>query len=89
MWCLPSDAHLPPPPLRPCYALAACREPSQRQLVADVRTVRPVLDRLGRSGFLNLRWEVVFAFQAAGLTWGGAWTDKKDYMHFEIGALGP
>jgi hypothetical protein len=76
----------------------------QQALVADIdalhvitskeggktrRTVLKGLRKLDRYGFLNLDKEVVASMQAAGFVWGGTWGTSKDYMHFEVGSLGP
>jgi hypothetical protein len=58
-------------------------------LAADVAAVRPALDQLKATGFLNHPQPVVDQMIAAGFRWGGAWGADKDYMHFETGTLTP
>lgn len=37
----------------------------------------------GRPGVLDSKHPVVKAFKRRGFTWGGDWTEPKDYQHFE------
>lgn len=61
----------------------------QQRLVNAIDNNRAQLDNFAQNGFLNLQQVVVDEMQAEGFTWGGEWHTKKDYMHFETGALGP
>ncbi|CAN0548055.1 unnamed protein product, partial [Laminaria digitata] len=41
------------------------------------------LEKYARLGFCTLPSSMVRALQNAGLSWGGAWSSSKDFMHFE------
>lgn len=41
------------------------------------------LEKYARLGFCTLPGTLVRGLQNAGLTWGGAWSSSKDFMHFE------
>ena len=41
------------------------------------------LEKYARLGFCTLPGPLVRALQNAGLSWGGAWSITKDFMHFE------
>lgn len=42
------------------------------------------LDGYAARGFLNLDQSLIDALVKAGFNWGGDWTSKKDFMHFEL-----
>jgi hypothetical protein len=45
---------------------------------------RQHLDRTkSETGIIKADSPIVKLFQKAGWTWGGTWTDRKDYQHFE------
>jgi hypothetical protein len=65
-----------------------------KQLVESARKHHGDLERYATDGFLNLRDDVIKAFEQVhlkqgeheegGTDWGGKWPSSKDYMHFEL-----
>jgi len=59
---------------------------SDARVAAALRN-RSTLGRLrgyASHGFCTLDLALIQALLGAGLTWGGAWTSSKDFMHFEL-----
>ena len=54
--------------------LAALQQPSTRRR----------LEGYARTGFCTLDEALIGALLGAGVTWGGAWSSSKDFMHFEL-----
>lgn len=46
--------------------------------------LKEILDGCKTNGFLNLPKVLVTELQKAGFKWGGEFTDRKDFMHFEL-----
>ena len=45
---------------------------------------RQYLDRkMAHPGSILENSEIVKEFESRGWTWGGRWSDRKDYQHFE------
>jgi len=42
------------------------------------------LDKYAVTGFMNLPTALISGLQSAGCSWGGAWRNSKDFMHFEV-----
>jgi len=56
----------------------------QDALVKAIDGHRTKLNDLAANGFLDLDKDLVTQLRAAGLTRGGTWGGRKDYMHFEL-----
>ena len=53
-------------------------------LLKLITKYREHLDQYAVTGFMNLPTALIRGLQAAGCSWGGAWRNSKDFMHFEI-----
>lgn len=57
---------------------------TESAVIRAIQKRKSQLKKYALHGFLDLPIPLIRALQNVGLSWGGAWTSAKDFMHFEL-----